>query len=146
MSESLESKSAFPQLPIRERAIEGVKSGLIIGVYFAVLLAIYSAIVRSPQSEFLSHPVVGVLRTVLAFAIAGSVFRVLQPTVTNTLGAVAVGILCTFIAVIGLTTALRGSRPSAYLAALVLGVLGGTIGAVIMWRGWYRQASRASST
>jgi len=146
MSESLESKSAFPQLSLRERAVRGVKSGLIIGVYFAILLAIYSAIVRSPQSEFLSHPIAGAVRIVLAFAFAGAVFRVLQPTVTNTLGAVAVGILCTFIAVVGLTTALRGSRPSAYLVALLLGILSGTIGAVIMWRGWYRQASRASST
>lgn len=146
MSESLKAESAFPQLPIRDRTVEGAKSGVIIGVYFAILLGIYSVIIRSPQSEFLSHPIAGVLRVVLAFAIAGSVFRVLQPTVMNTLGAVGVGILCTFIAAIGLTTALRGSRPSAYLAALVLGVLGGTIGAVIMWRGWYRQASRASST
>ena len=146
MSESLETKSAFRQLPLGERAIAGVKSGLIIGVYFAILLSIYSAIVRSPQSLFLSHPIAGVLRIVLAFAIAGAVFRVLQPTVRNTLGAVAVGIFCTFVAATGLATALRGSQPSAYLGAPVLGVLSGTVGAVIMWRGWYRQAPRASST
>ena len=146
MSESLKATSAFPQLPMRQRAIEGVKGGLIIGVYFTILLAIYSAIVHSPQSVFLSHPISGVLRIMSAFAIAGSVLRVLQPTVTNTPGAIALGILCTSIAASGLTTALRGPQLSAYLAALALGILGGTIGAVIMWRGWYRQASRASST
>ena len=146
MSESSPSTSAFPPLPIRERVIAGMKSGLIAGVYFAILMGIYSAIVHRPQSRFISHPVGGVLRIIAAFALAGAVFRILQPKVTNTLGAVAVGIVCTVIGVSGITTAMIGDQPNAYLAALGLGTLSGIIGAVIMWRGWYRQASRASST
>ena len=134
--------SVFTEQPrdtsIRERAVAGAKRGLFIGIYFAILLPLTSLVLRSPEFVFLSHPFAGILKVLVAFALATSLLRVLQPRVHHLLAAVAVGILCTFIAWVGITTALVGSQPNAYLAALALGVLGGTVGGVIMWRGWYR--------
>ena len=118
----------------------GGRRGALIGVYFLTLGVVLSLLRIVPHSQLLGEPVTGGIVIVAGFASAVALLRLVLPKVRSTLAAAVAGSVCAYPALLGFLAGVTGWSRQLWIAAAVLACLVGTIGGVMMWRGWYRGA------
>jgi hypothetical protein len=140
----MESFDRLSRLSRRERAAFGVRAGLRVGAYFAVVAAaLYPLVGRGERRAPGAIPLA--LGLLLGFLVAGVVFGILRPRVRDAYGAALLGAACVAPILFAVALALRGltalNRSTGTALIAITLFVGGLLGTAA-WRGWTRSASR----